>query len=80
MSGAIALTILAIKLTLVECLESTSRFSLALTLAFSMPNMTARPGCRTMEMNGGSSAPHLARTLCVPLFSTLLIGWKQKGF
>ena len=36
-----------------------------------MPNMTGRPGCRTMEMNGGSSAPHLARTPCVPLFCTL---------
>ena len=28
----------------------------------SLPNMTGRPGYRTMEMNGGSSAPHLART------------------
>ena len=37
----------------------------------SMPNMTGRPGYRTMEMNGGSSAPYLARTPCVPLFSTL---------
>ena len=36
-----------------------------------MPNMTGRPGCRTMEMNGGSSAPYLACTLCVPLFCTL---------
>ena len=33
--------------------------------------MTGRPGCRTMEMNGGSSEPHLARTPCVPLFCTL---------
>ena len=38
----------------------------------SMPNMTGRPGHRKMEMNGGSSAPYLARTPCVPLFSTLL--------
>ena len=38
---------------------------------FSMPNMTGRPGHRTMEMNGGSSAPYLACTPCVPLFSTL---------
>ena len=30
--------------------------------------MTGRPGCRTMEMIGGSSAPYLARTPCVPLF------------
>ena len=36
-----------------------------------MPNMTGRPGHRTMGMNGGSSAPHLARTPCVPLLSTL---------
>ena len=36
-----------------------------------MPNMTGRPGYRTMEMNGGSSKPYLARTPCVPLFSTL---------
>ena len=27
-----------------------------------VPNMTGRPGCRTMEMNRGSSAPYLART------------------
>ena len=33
--------------------------------------MTGRPGCRTMEMNGGSSAVYLARTPCVPLFCTL---------
>ena len=30
--------------------------------------MTGRPGYRTMEMIGGSSAPYLARTPCVPLF------------
>ena len=35
------------------------------------PNMTGRPGYRTMEMNGGSSAPCLAYTPCVPLFCTL---------
>ena len=35
-----------------------------------MPNMTGRPGCRTMEMIGGSSAPYLAHTPCVPLFCT----------
>ena len=40
-------------------------------LSLSMPNMTRRPGHRTMEMNGGSSAPYLARTPCVPLFCTL---------
>ena len=37
---------------------------------FSMPSMTGRPGCRTMEIIGGSSAPYLARTPCVPLFCT----------
>ena len=37
----------------------------------SMRNMTGRPGHWTMEMNGGSSAPYLARTPCVPLFCTL---------
>ena len=36
----------------------------------STPNMTGRPGCRTMEMIGGSSASYLARTPCVPLFCT----------
>ena len=40
---------------------------------FSMPNMTGRPGCWTMEMNGGSSAPYLACTPCVPLFVHCLI-------
>ena len=34
-------------------------------------NMIGRPRYRTMEMNGGSSAPYLARTPCVPLFCTL---------
>ena len=37
----------------------------------SMPGMTGRPGHWTMEMNGGSSAPCLACTPCVPLFCTL---------
>ena len=32
--------------------------------------MTGRPGHRTMEMIGGSSAPYLARTPCVPLSCT----------
>ena len=36
-----------------------------------MPNMTGRPGCQTMETNGGSSAPYLARTPCAPLFCAL---------
>ena len=38
-----------------------------------MPNMTGRPGHWTMEMNGGSSAPYLACTPCVPLFVHCLI-------
>ena len=38
-------------------------------ILFSMPNMTGRPGRRTMKMIGGSSASYLARTPCVPLFS-----------
>ena len=33
--------------------------------------MTGRPGYRTMEMIGGSSAPYLACTPCFPLFCTL---------
>ena len=37
----------------------------------SMPNMTGRPGCRTVEMIGASSVSYLARTPCVPLSSTL---------
>ena len=36
-----------------------------------MPNMIGRAGCRTMEMDGGSSASHLARAPCVPLFCVL---------
>ena len=36
----------------------------------SMANMIGGPGYRTMEMNGGSSAPHPACTPCVPLFCT----------
>ena len=34
----------------------------------SVPNVTGRPGYRTMEMNGGSSAPDLTCTPCVPCF------------
>ena len=40
----------------------------------STPNMTGRPGCRTMAMNGGSSTSHLACTPCVSLFCTLFKG------
>ena len=41
----------------------------------SMPNMTGQPGCRTMEMNWGSSAPYLTCTPCAPLFCA----WFSKG-
>ena len=34
-------------------------------------DITGRPGYRTMEMIGGSSASYLARTPCVPSFCTL---------
>ena len=47
----------------------------------SMPKMTGRPGCRTMEMNGGSSASYLARTPCVPFFCTLFTkGGNRRAF
>ena len=39
-----------------------------------MPNMTGRPGYRTMEMIGGSSAPYLACTPCIPFFVLCFIG------
>ena len=41
--------------------------------------MTGRPGCRTMEMIGGSSASYLARTPCVSLFSTLFTRLETEG-
>ena len=45
-----------------------------------MPNMTGQPGHRKVEVNGGSSAPYLARTPCVPLFCVLsLIGVETEG-
>ena len=37
----------------------------------SVPNVTGQRGYRTMEMSGGSSAPYLACTPCVPLFCIL---------
>ena len=46
---------------------------------YSMPNMTGRPGYWTMEMNGGSSAPYLACTPCVPLFVHFLIRVEAAG-
>ena len=46
-----------------------------------MPNMTGRPGYWTVEMNGGSAAPYLACTPCVPLFCTLFNrGGKRRAF
>ena len=35
--------------------------SVVSSLPVSTPDMIGRPGCRTMEMNGGSSASYLAR-------------------
>ena len=49
------------------CLLRSEHFALVYC---STPNMTGRPGYRTMEMNGGSSVPYLARTPCIPLFCT----------
>ena len=47
----------------------------------SMPTMTGRPGYRTMEMNGGRSAPYLACTPCVHLFCTLFSrGGNRRAF
>ena len=45
--------------------------TLVLRSLVSTPNMTGRPGSRTMEMNGGSSASYLVCTPCIPLFCTL---------
>ena len=42
-------------------------------------DITGRPGDRTMEMNGGSTASYLARTPCVPVFLFILIGPDAKG-
>ena len=41
--------------------------------------MTGRPGYRTMEMIGGSSASYLACTPCVPLFVHCLIRVEAEG-
>ena len=42
--------------------------------------MTGRPGYRTMETIGGSSAPYLARTPCIPLvLYFVLIGLETKN-
>ena len=44
-----------------------------------MPDMTGRPGCRTMEMFGGSTASYLARTPRIPLFMLIFIGQETKN-
>ena len=44
-----------------------------------MPDMTGRPGCRTMEMFGGSIASYLARTPRIPLFVLIFIGLETKN-
>ena len=42
--------------------------------------MTGRPGHRTMEMIGGSSASYLAHTPCgIPCFVLCLIGMETEG-
>ena len=46
----------------------------------SMPNMTGRPVCRTMEMIGRYSVSYLARTPCAPYFLFCLIGVETEGF
>ena len=45
----------------------------------SMPDMTGRPGCRTMEMFGRSAASYLARTPRIPLFVLIFIGLETKN-
>ena len=45
----------------------------------SMPDMTGRPGCRTMEMFGGSTASYLARTPRIPSFVLIFIGLETKN-
>ena len=45
----------------------------------SMPDMTGRPGRRTMEMFGGSTASYLARAPRIPLFVLIFIGLETKN-
>ena len=42
-------------------------------------NMTGRPGNRTIEMNGRSTASYFARTLCVPVFLLIYAGLEANG-
>ena len=46
---------------------------------YSMPDMTGRPGCQTMEIFGGSTASYLARTPRIPLFEFIFIGLETKN-
>ena len=41
--------------------------------------MTARPGYRTMEMNGRSTVSYLVRTPRLPFFMLILIGLEAQG-
>ena len=45
----------------------------------SMPDMTGRPGRRTMEMFGGSTASYLACTPRIPLFVLIFVGLETKN-
>ena len=60
------------------CQKSSCHFSFPIDW---VPNMTGRPGCRTMEINGGSSVLYLACTPCVQfvLISTNR-GGKRRAF
>ena len=46
---------------------------------FSGTGMTGRPGDRTMEMNGRSTASYLVQTPRVPVFVFILIGLEANG-
>ena len=69
-----------------SCVRARLNFSISGPFALSnstqsVPNMIGRPGCRTFEMNGRSSASHLACTPCVPFsFVHCLIRVEQRGF
>ena len=45
----------------------------------SLPDMTGRPGCRTTQMFGGSTASYLARTPRIPLIVLIFIGLETKS-
>ena len=61
-------------------LPSSSRFQgVSSQVVLSMPDMTGRPGCRTMEMFGESTASYLARTPRIPFFVFIFIGLETKN-